>query len=118
MPGRGPAAAGPRRDLPRGARGNQESAIHMSRSIEIFPDTDTLIEAAGKRLVDTIESVVAARGRFVLVLTGSGNGIALLRYLAAHKDQVDWSKVHLFWGDERYVPEDDDERNEKQAREA
>jgi 6-phosphogluconolactonase len=26
--------------------------------------------------------------------------------------------VHLFWGDERYVPEDDDERNDKQAREA
>ena len=26
--------------------------------------------------------------------------------------------MHLFWGDERYVPEDDDERNEKQAREA
>jgi 6-phosphogluconolactonase len=31
---------------------------------------------------------------------------------------IDWSKVRMFWGDERYVPEDDDDRNEKQAREA
>ena len=31
---------------------------------------------------------------------------------------IDWAKVHLFWGDERYVTEDDDERNEKQARDA
>ena len=33
-------------------------------------------------------------------------------------DGIDWSKVHLFWGDDRYVPEDDDERNDKQARAA
>jgi 6-phosphogluconolactonase len=31
---------------------------------------------------------------------------------------VDWARVHLFWGDDRFVPHDDAERNEKQAREA
>src|SRR6202012_3607618 len=49
---------------------------------------------------------------------GSGNGIELLRHLIKPPQPIDWSKVHLFWGDERYVPEDDDERNEKQARAA
>src|SRR5580693_10357109 len=90
----------------------------MSNVVEIFPDSETLVEAAGRRLVDTIRSAVTARGRALIVLTGGGNGIGLLKYLRAHGEQIDWSKVHLFWGDERYVPEDDDERNEKQAREA
>jgi 6-phosphogluconolactonase len=90
----------------------------VSPIVEVFPDGDALVDAAGARLVDTIRTAVAARGRALIVLTGGGNGIGLLRYLAAQRQQVEWSKVHLFWGDERYVPEDDDERNDKQAREA
>jgi 6-phosphogluconolactonase len=90
----------------------------MSTVVEIFPDSQTLVEAAGRRLIDAIQSAVATRGRALIVLTGGGNGNGLLKFLAAQKQQIDWSKVHLFWGDDRYVPEDDDERNEKQAREA
>lgn len=92
----------------------------MSTEIKVFPDSEALVEAAGKRLVDTIEGAVAARGQALIVLTGGGNGNALLEFLASAEaaQRVDWSKVHLFWGDDRYVPEDDDERNEKQAREA
>ncbi len=90
----------------------------MSREVEIFPNTETLLEDGTRRLVDSIQAAVAARGRVMIVLTGSGNGIALLRYLIEPPEEIDWSKVHLFWGAERYVPEDDDERNEKQAREA
>src|SRR6516165_2430863 len=89
----------------------------MSKIVEIFPDSETLVEAGSGRLVDAIHAAVAARGRALIVLTGSGNGIALLRYLKPPR-QIDWSKVHLFWGDERYVPEDNDERNDKQARAA
>jgi len=90
----------------------------MSPIVEVFSDRDALVEAAARRLVETIQSAVAARGRALIVLTGGGNGIGLLRYLGTRAEQIDWSKVHLFWGDERYVPEDDDERNDKQAREA
>jgi 6-phosphogluconolactonase len=90
----------------------------MSPIVEVFSDGDALVEAAGGRLVDAIRGAVAARGRALIVLTGGGNGIGLLKYLGTQGDQIEWSKVHLFWGDERYVPEDDDERNEKQAREA
>ena len=89
----------------------------MSTDVEVFPDSDALVQATGRRLVDAINAAVSARGQALIVLTGGGNGIALLRYLA-EEQQIDWDKVHLFWGDERYVPEDDDERNEKQAREA
>jgi 6-phosphogluconolactonase len=90
----------------------------VSNIVEIFPDSATLVEAAGNRLIDATLTAIAARGRALLVLTGGGTGIALLRYVAAQGEQIDWARVHLFWGDERYVPEDDDERNDKQAREA
>ncbi len=90
----------------------------MSREVEVFPDSETLVEAGSRRLVDAIRTAVAARGRALIVLTGSGNGIALLRHLREPSQEIEWSKVQLFWGDERYVPEDDDERNEKQAHEA
>jgi 6-phosphogluconolactonase len=90
----------------------------VSSVIEIFPDSDTLVSAAGRRLIDVIQSAVAARGRALIVLTGGGNGVGLLEYLGKQGEQIDWSTVDLFWGDERYVPEDDDERNEKQARAA
>lgn len=88
----------------------------MSTSIEIFPDSQALVVAAATRLTDTIANAVAARGRALVVLTGGGNGIGLLQSLVDRP--IEWSKVHLFWGDERYVPEDDDERNDKQARAA
>jgi 6-phosphogluconolactonase len=90
----------------------------MSTVIDIVPDSEALVRDAGARLVNAIQTAVAARGRALIVLTGGGNGIGLLKYLGTQGQQIDWSKVHLFWGDERYVPEDDDERNEKQAREA
>jgi 6-phosphogluconolactonase len=90
----------------------------MSTSVETFSDSDGLVSAAGERLIDVIDKAVAARGRALIVLTGGGNGNKLLRYLAAQSERIDWANVHLFWGDERYVTEDDDERNDKQAREA
>ena len=61
---------------------------------------------------------IATRGRAFIVLTGGGTGIALLRHVADYGVDIDWSAVHLFWGDDRYVPHDDDERNDKQVRDA
>ncbi|WP_407686322.1 6-phosphogluconolactonase [Mycobacterium sp. HUMS_1102779] len=90
----------------------------MNTVVEVFPQTQELIEAAVRRLVDSVQNAMMARGRALLVLTGGSNGIDLLRRLGAEADRIDWPNVHLFWGDERYVPESDDERNDKQAREA
>jgi 6-phosphogluconolactonase len=90
----------------------------MSTSVETFSDGDELVSAAGERLIGAVDQAIAARGRALIVLTGGGNGNKLLRFLAAQSERIDWAKVHLFWGDERYVGEGDDERNDKQAREA
>src|SRR6202161_3833379 len=86
-------------------------------SIETFDDSDRLVAAVGERLIDVVDAAIAARGRALVVLTGGGNGNRLMRFLATESARIDWTKVHLFWGDDRYVTEDDDERNEKQARE-
>jgi 6-phosphogluconolactonase len=89
----------------------------MSTSVETFNNSDELVAAAGERLIDVVDAAIAARGRALVVLTGGGNGNRLMRFLAGESARIDWAKVHLFWGDDRYVTEDDDERNEKQARE-
>jgi 6-phosphogluconolactonase len=89
----------------------------MSTSVHTYADTAALVAAAGERLAQEIVSLVDFRGRATIVLTGGGTGIGILSKLT-ESNRIDWSKVHLFWGDDRYVPEDDDERNYKQAREA
>lgn len=86
--------------------------------IETYVDAGELAAAAGARLVGAITSAVGNRGQAVIVLTGGTVGIALLRHVAAYAPDVDWSKVQLFWGDERFVPAEDPDRNYRQAREA
>jgi 6-phosphogluconolactonase len=90
----------------------------MNTVIEKYSDSAALVEAVGDRLVGAIIDAIDARGKASIVLTGGGTGIGLLKRVREQADRIDWSKVHLYWGDERYVPADDDERNEKQAREA
>ncbi|MGH3677988.1 MAG: 6-phosphogluconolactonase [Mycobacterium sp.] len=90
----------------------------MSTIVETHPGKAELVAAAGDRLINAITAAVAARGRAMVVLTGGGTGIGLLERVRENGGQIDWSKVHVFWGDDRYVAEDDDDRNDKQAREA
>jgi 6-phosphogluconolactonase len=86
--------------------------------VEKYADADALVAAAGDRLVGAITAAITARGQAAVALTGGGTGVKLLKHVGEHGSGIDWSAVHLYWGDERYVPEDDDERNDKQAREA
>jgi 6-phosphogluconolactonase len=90
----------------------------MSPLIEKYPDTPALVAAAGDRLVDAITEAIDKRGTAQIVLTGGGTGVGLLKRVGERGENIDWSKVHLYWGDDRFVPADDDERNDKQAREA
>ncbi|WP_375486453.1 6-phosphogluconolactonase [uncultured Mycobacterium sp.] len=90
----------------------------MNRVVETYPDSEALAAAACERLIGAIDAAVAARGQALIVLTGGGNGNRLLSKLSDQGQRIDWSKLHLFWGDERYVPQDDDDRNDKQARAA
>ncbi len=88
--------------------------------VVVHRDADLLAQSVAARLVTRLVDAQAARGTAHVVLTGGNIGIAVLAALAASpaRDAVDWSRVHVWWGDERYLPAGHDERNETQAREA
>lgn len=86
------------------------------RIIETYAGAEELAAAAGARLVGAITSAVATRGEADIVLTGGTVGIALLRHVAGA--EIEWSKVRLYWGDDRFVPQGDAERNDQQAYDA
>ncbi|WBT07752.1 6-phosphogluconolactonase [Corynebacterium sp. SCR221107] len=85
------------------------------------PDAEAVAEEAAKRFAKVVRKVakrggVSGDGIARIVLTGGGPGIAMLRKLVNH--DIDWERVHVFFGDERNVPVTDPESNEGQAREA
>ncbi|MFH8709823.1 6-phosphogluconolactonase [Streptomyces zaomyceticus] len=86
----------------------------------VHRDKELMAEAAAARLITKIVDAQAARGSASVVLTGGRNGNGLLAALgsAPARDAVDWSRLDLWWGDERFLPEGDSERNVTQAREA
>ncbi|KUF14260.1 6-phosphogluconolactonase [Streptomyces silvensis] len=79
-----------------------------------------MAQAAAARLITRIVDAQSARGSASVVLTGGRNGNGLLAALSAApaRDAVDWSRLDLWWGDERFLPDGDPERNHTQAREA
>ncbi|MBE1536105.1 6-phosphogluconolactonase [Actinomadura algeriensis] len=83
-------------------------------------DADVLAQAAAARLVTAIADAQAERGTASIVLTGGGVGTAVLAALGSSpaRDAVDWRAVDVWWGDERFLPAGDPERNETGAREA
>jgi 6-phosphogluconolactonase len=93
----------------------------VNRTVVVHPGgTEALAAAAAARLVTTLVDSVSARGRADVVLTGGTVGIALLAALRGSPAQgaVDWTAVHVWFGDERYLATGDADRNETQAREA
>lgn len=88
--------------------------------VTAWHDGEALAEAVAARLVTRLVTTQADRGHASVVLTGGGVGIAALAALARSpsKDSVDWSALDVWWGDERFVPPDDPDRNDVSARRA
>jgi 6-phosphogluconolactonase len=85
--------------------------------VVVYPNALLLAAATAARLVTRLVDAQAAGGSASLVLTGGGTGIAVLEQLRATpaRDAIDWSRVDLYWGDERFLPAGHPERNETQA---
>jgi 6-phosphogluconolactonase len=83
------------------------------RQVIILPDPAAVASEAARRLVEIARAAVAARRRCTLALAGGGTPAPLYRLLAARpwRDEVSWSQVHLFWGDERCVPPEHPDSN-------
>ena len=86
--------------------------------MRVFADVNELSMQAGQAAVRTINESVRGAGRCSLVLSGGNTPRTLYGLLASEfRDQIPWAHVHVFWGDERYVPPDDPDSNYRMAKE-
>ena len=87
-------------------------------NILISDNLELLSRAAAELFIEDSKQAVSQRGRFLVALSGGSTPMELYKLLAQspYREQVDWTRVHVFWGDERCVPMEDLENNYRQAR--
>ncbi|HTR30245.1 MAG TPA: 6-phosphogluconolactonase [Puia sp.] len=85
--------------------------------LHVYNNPDELSHAAAAWIANTIAATLQHQDRFTIALSGGSTPKALHKLLAASpfKEQIDWTKLHVFWGDERAVPFSDDRNNAKMA---
>jgi 6-phosphogluconolactonase len=77
--------------------------------LEVFDDAEALAKAAAAMIASDARAAVAARGRFIMAVSGGKTPWIMLRALAG--EDVPWKNVHVFQVDERVAPADDPDRN-------
>jgi 6-phosphogluconolactonase len=90
----------------------------VTSEVVVHADPELLAQAAAARLIVAVIDAQAERGTAAVVLTGgriAGQVYRAVRESKAH-DAIDWSRVDLWWGDERFLPAGHPDRNETQAR--
>jgi 6-phosphogluconolactonase len=94
--------------------------MSAERLVVVHPDAEILAQAVAARVLTRLLDLQSVRSTRHIVLTGGTVGIRTLREIAASPliDAVDWSGVHVWWGDERFLADGDADRNETQARDA
>jgi len=94
--------------------------VRQGPSVVVHQDKALLADDVAARLVVAIQDAQSSRGQADVVLTGGSMGSAVLDSLGRSpaRDTIDWRRLDLWWGDERFLPAGDPERNETQAREA
>jgi 6-phosphogluconolactonase len=90
----------------------------MKSDVRICADVNELSRRAAEAAVMTMNDAVRRHGRCSLVLSGGSTPRTLYGLLAsACRDHIPWTSVHMFFGDERYVPPDDPDSNYRMAKE-
>src|SRR4029079_19339321 len=85
--------------------------------LSISKNIEGLSQQVAEWMVDDIRKTLQLQDRFTLSLSGGSTPKRLHLLLASpqFKNRIDWQKLHIFWGDERYVPFNDDRNNAKMA---
>jgi 6-phosphogluconolactonase len=95
--------------------------IDMSlANLIVHPDVATLVVDAAGRIVDAASSAIAGRGAFHWVLAGGNTPRSLYEAMAGEpwRSRIDWTKTHVYFGDERCVPPDHADSNYRMAKAA
>ena len=87
------------------------------QNIQVFSTNPELIRAAADYFLNLTAEAIKIRGEATLALAGGSTPKNLYALLAtpAYRNALDWTKVHVFWGDERHVPPDHPESNYRMA---
>jgi 6-phosphogluconolactonase len=86
--------------------------------VRVFSDITELSLGAAEGAIAVIRAAVEGAGTCSVALSGGSTPVALHGLLASRfRDDIPWPRVHIFWGDERYVPPDDSRSNYRMARE-
>jgi 6-phosphogluconolactonase len=80
-----------------------------------FGTSDELAAAVANGFVEVVSAAIAQRGRAAVALTAGSIMEKVWAALSGTAADMDWSKVDIFWGDERFVPSGSDERNDVPA---
>jgi 6-phosphogluconolactonase len=88
--------------------------------VVVHRDASLLARAVAARLITRVVDAQSARSHAHVVLTGGGMGTSVLTEVAAARarDAIDWARLHVWWGDERFVPAGHADRNDVAARAA
>jgi 6-phosphogluconolactonase len=92
----------------------------MKLDARVLPDLVSLSRAVLEETFPIIQEAVSKRGRFAIALSGGhtpGKMYSLWAQTEQYRNKTPWDRVHLFWGDERFVPADDPRSNYHMARE-
>jgi 6-phosphogluconolactonase len=90
------------------------------RRVIVHTDKEALARAVAKRFLTKVADLITEFDEATVVLTGGSMGIAVLAAISSSRarDSIDWSRINMWWGDERWLPAGDPDRNETQARAA
>ena len=90
------------------------------REMVVYPDKQILVTAVATRMLLKISDLLTRQERVDVALTGGTTGIDVLKAASVSTAQgiIEFPRVHFWFGDERFVQQDSDDRNAKQAREA
>src|ERR1700752_2728549 len=93
-------------------------AREVAPGILVCRDEEGLARAASRLFVEWAWQAIGRDGKLCVALSGGNTPARFFRLLASpeFRSQVDWAKVHFFWGDERPVPPDGPESNYGMAR--
>ena len=91
----------------------------MNKNIHAYPNKEKLVAATTERVVDSIGQAIQQAGLCNIALSGGSTPGGVFSLLASnpYRDRVDWSRLHLFWGDERMVPPEHQDSNFRMVQE-
>lgn len=88
----------------------------MKKIVEVLPDKTALIKRSLEIVEEKLQTAIDTQGRATIALAGGGTPKPLYEALAV--SNLPWDKIHVFWGDERYVSAEHPDSNQGMARQA